>query len=135
MRSGILQHHGVRFGRADRADDAFADAGDDRFLGRPADELIEVRPHRDAGLHFELNAVLGDGVERRPLAVLRRAIDHARINARLHGFQNISPGQVDRRGPLEVQVDDLRLAGGDHRANHQRHVAAGQVMGFERLWS
>ena len=62
-----------------------------------------------------------------------RAVDHPRIDARLHGFQNVAPGQVDRRRPLEVEVDDLRLAGGDHRANHQRHVAAGQIVGFERL--
>ena len=116
-----------------RTDDAFADAGDDRFLGRTADELIQVRPHRDAGLHLELNAVLGHGVERRALAVLRRAIDHARVNAGLHGFEHVAAGQVDGRRPLEVEIDDLGLAGGDHRANHERHVAAGQIVGFERL--
>ena len=31
----------------------------------------QVGPHGDAGLHLQLDAVLGDGVERRPLAVLR----------------------------------------------------------------
>ena len=46
----VFEHDLVRFGRADRADDPFADAGDDRFLGGPADELIEVGPHGDAGL-------------------------------------------------------------------------------------
>ena len=61
---GIFQHLHVVVGRADGADDAFADAGDDRFFGRPADQLLQVRPHRDAGPHLELNAVLGHGVER-----------------------------------------------------------------------
>ena len=68
---GVLQHFGVRLGRADRADDAFADAGDDRLFGRTADQLIQVGPHGDPRLDLQLNAVLGDGVERRPLAVLR----------------------------------------------------------------
>ena len=53
-----------RFGGADGADDAFADAGDDGFFGGTADELVEIGADRDAGFHFELHAVLGDGVER-----------------------------------------------------------------------
>jgi hypothetical protein len=35
----VFQHLFVRVGRADGGDDAFADAGDDGFLGRAADEL------------------------------------------------------------------------------------------------
>jgi hypothetical protein len=82
---------------------------------------------------LQLDAVLGHGVERGSLAILGRAVDHARIHAGLHRFQNVPPGQVDRGGPLEAQVDDLRLAGYDHRADHQRHVASCQIMRFERL--
>ena len=131
---GIRQHVGMRFGRADGADDAFADAGDDRLFGRSADQLIQVRPHRDAGFDFELNAVLGHGVERFCLPEPRaRAVDHFGIDARLHGFEHVAAGQVDGRGQLEIEVDRLGLVGGDDRADHQRHVAAGQVVGFERL--
>ena len=53
------------------------------------------------------------------------------IHARLDGFENVAAGEVDRGGPFEIEVDDLRFAGGDHRANDERHVAAGQVVGFE----
>ena len=102
MRSGFCQHLGVRLGRADGADDAFADAGDDRLFGRAADQLVEVRPHGDAGLHLELNAVLGDGVERLAACrVLRRAVDHLGIDARLHGLEHVAAGQVDGGGQLE----------------------------------
>ena len=62
-----------------------------------------------------------------------RAIDHLGIDAGLHGFEHVAAGQVDGRGQLEVEIDRLGLGGGDERADHQRHVAAGQVMGFERL--
>ena len=60
----VGQHVLVVVGRADGLDDALADAGDDRLLGRPADEPFELRPHRHAGLGPQLNAVAADGVER-----------------------------------------------------------------------
>ena len=34
---------------------------------------------------------------------------------------------------LEIEVDDLGLAGSDHRANDQGYIPAGQIMRFERL--
>ena len=66
-------------------------------------------------------------------AAAGRAVDHLGIDAGLHGFEHVAAGQVDGRGQLEVEIDRLGLVGGDDRADHQRHVAAGQVMGFERL--
>ena len=54
------------FGLADGADDAFADAGDDRLFRRAADDSLQIGPHGHAGPHLELNAVAGDGVERLP---------------------------------------------------------------------
>ena len=96
---GIGEHVGMPFRRADRADDPLADAGDDRLLGRPADQLAQVRPHRDPGLHLELNAVLGDRFERVLAGTAGRAIDHLRINARLHGFEHVAAGQVDASSP------------------------------------
>ena len=61
------------------------------------------------------------------------AVDHLGIDAGLHGLEHVAAGQVDGRGQLEVEVDDLGLVGGDQRADHQRHVAAGQVMGLQGL--
>ncbi len=46
---GVGQHVGMVLGRADGLDDALADAGDDRLLGGPADQAVELGPHRDAG--------------------------------------------------------------------------------------
>jgi hypothetical protein len=51
----------------------------------------------------------------------------------LHGVEDVATRKINRRGPLERELDDFRLAGGDHRADHQRHVAAGQVVGLQRL--
>ena len=78
-----------------------------------------------------MDAILGDGVERHPLAGLRRAVDNAGVNAGLDRFENVTTGQIDCRGSTEGKLDDLRLAGGDHGADHQRHVAAGHVVGFQ----
>ena len=61
------------------------------------------------------------------------AVDHLGIDAGLHGLQHVAAGQVDGRGQLEIEIDRLGLLGGDQRADHQRHVAAGQVMGLQRL--
>ena len=63
---------------------------------------------------------------------VRRAIDHLGIDAGLHRFQHVTAGQVDGRGQLETEIDRLGLVGGDDGPNHQRHVAAGQVMGLKR---
>ena len=65
-RVGLLQHLQVRLGRADGVDDALADPGDDRFVGGPADQAVEVGPHRHLRLDLELDAVLGHAVDRVP---------------------------------------------------------------------
>ena len=98
---------------------------------RPADQPLQVGPHGDAGLHLELNAVLGDGVER--AAAAAGAVDHLGIDAGLHRFEHVAAGQVDGGRLAEREADDLGLVGGDQRANHQRHVAAGQVVGLQGL--
>ena len=54
----------MALGRADRRDDAFADAGDDRLFRRAADELRQIGAHRHASTNLQLDAVLGDGAER-----------------------------------------------------------------------
>jgi len=51
-------------GGANRAHDPFTDAGDDRLLRGPTDQLLQVGPHRHSRADLELNTVLGDGIER-----------------------------------------------------------------------
>ena len=125
-----LQHDVVRHGRANRADDALADAGDDRLFGGPADELPQVGADGDAGLDLQLDAVLRDAVERFAAEAARGAVDDLGVDARLHGLEHVAAGQVDGGRQLEIEIE-LRLAGGNQRADHQRHVAAGQVMGLQ----
>ena len=100
----------------------------------PPIKLVEVRPHRDAGLDLELDAVLGHGVERLAARARVGAVDHLRIDARLHGLEHVAAGQVDGRGPLEVESRIvLALLAAIIARITQRHVAAGQVVGLERL--
>ena len=130
---GVFQNVGMLFGRADRRDDPLPHPRDDRFLGGPADELVEVGAHRDAGPHLELDAVFGHRIERLAATVLAGAIDHLGIDARLHRLADISAGQIDGGGQLEIEFLDLRLVGGDEGLHHQRHAAAGEIVGLQRL--
>ncbi len=65
-RVGLFEDLVVRVGRADRVDDPLADPRDDRLVGGAADQAVDVRPDGDLGLHLELDAVLGDAVDRLP---------------------------------------------------------------------
>ena len=104
--------------RADRGNDAFADARDDRLFAGAADVAIEVAAHRDTRLDVELNAVLRDALE-------RRRLDDLGSDRGLERFDDVAPGQIDRRGALPVQRN-LRALCGDHRERHVLYVAAGE---------
>ena len=93
----------MRVGGADRRDDAFADAGDDRLLGGPADQPGDVGPHRYAGFHLELDAVLGHAVDRNAPGRRVRGVDDLRIHAGMDGVDDVAAGQVDRTGRAIVQ--------------------------------
>ena len=70
----------------------------------PISCLMLVRT-RDAGPNLQLDAV-GDGAEGRLFRFLRiGAIDHFRIDARLHGVEHVAAGKVDRGCTVEVEVD------------------------------
>ncbi len=64
------------------------------------------------------------------LPLLRRAIDNLRVDARLDGFEHVAAGQIDRGRLLEGQVE-LSLMCRDQCLDHQRNLAAGEVMGFQ----
>ena len=129
---GVGQHVGVVLGAADGLDDALADAGDDGLLGGPADQAVELGPHRHPRPGLELDAVLADAVER--LLALGRvgAVDDLGIDADLDGLEHVAAGQVDGGGHAPGQVH-AGLVGGDDRGRHLRHVAARQDVGLHLL--
>ncbi len=130
---GMLHHLQVAVGRADGRDDAFAHPRDDRLLGGPADQLLDVRANRHPSANLQLHAVFGDGAQGGPLRPLGvGAVDHLRIDARLHGVEHVAAGQIDGRRAVEIQVD-VGAVGGDDRLDDVRHAAAGQIMRFEPL--
>ena len=60
---------------------------------------------------LQLDAVAGNGAERRLFRFLRiGAVDHFRIDARLHGVEHVAAGQVDGRCAIEVEIDVARCA-------------------------
>src|SRR6266487_5238228 len=93
------------FGAADGFDDAFADASDNRFFGRAADQALELGPDRNAGSGFQLNAVLANTVE--GLTALDRVgtVDHLGIDAGLDGVEHISAGEIDGRRGFPGEID------------------------------
>ena len=94
----VLEHRLVRGGRPDRGHDALADTGQDRLLPRPADEPVDVRPHRHARSGDELDPVL------RHRGDLRR-LDHARVDGNLHRVEHVPSREVDRGGLPKRQLD------------------------------
>ena len=84
-------------------DDALAHAGKDGLLTRTTDQLRDICPHGDASLGDQLDAILGDGGD-------RRGVDHLGVYAHLHGLEDITPGEVDGGCIAEAQVDP-RLIG------------------------
>ena len=114
----ILQHFLVIDRRADRGNDAFADTRNDRLFACAADVAIEVASHRDTRFDVELNAVLGDALE-------RRRLDDLRSDRGLERFDDVAPRKIDRCGTLPVERN-LRALGGDHGERHVLHVASGE---------
>ena len=129
-RVGVFEHQLIRIGRADGVDDPFADAGDNRFLGRTADEPIEIRSDGDASLDSKLDAVLRLRIDRRTTLDRVGTIYDLGIHARLHGVQDVSPRQVDRHRSFARQRN-LGPMRGDQGSNHIRHVAARKVMSLK----
>src|SRR5262249_12507386 len=128
----VGQDVGVVLGVADGLDDALADAGDDRLLGGPADQAVELRPHGDAGAGLELDAVAAD-VARGAAAFGRGgAFDALRVEVAVDGLVDVGAGQVDGRGHAPGQVH-AGLVGGEDGADDLLHVAAGQDVGLHLL--
>ena len=123
---------GMMFGAADRLNDAFADASDDSFFGRPTDQALELRPDRDACSGLELNAVFANTVKSLPAFDRIGAVDDLRINAGFNCVEYVTAGQVNGGSRLPGQID-TGLMGGDNCRGCLGDVAAREVMGLEFL--
>ena len=118
-----FQHIRMHFRRTDGSDNAFAYPGDDRSLTRAADQSFNIRAYRNPCLDPQFNTILGYRAD-------HRRFNHFRINAHLHCFQHITPGQINRTGPFKSQRNLCPMSR-NQRVNHTIHITAGQIMGFQ----
>ena len=134
MLSGRFEHDLVGLRGADGGDDALADAGDDGFLLRAADEAVEIGADGDAGADLHLDAVLGDAVDGAAAGGRVRAVDDLRIDRGADGFDHAFAGalggEVDGAGAVPIQRDAGFLRG-DERLDGGDDVAAGEVVGLD----
>ena len=90
-----------------RADNTFADPGDDCFFGCAADESIEMGAHRYARLDLHADSVLCDSVNRCATHVWARRVNYFWIDARAHRFQDrlacAFRGEVDGASAIEIE--------------------------------
>ena len=115
----------MRGGGTDSGNDTLADARDDGFLARAADQSVDVGAHGNARLGAQLDAVLGYCGD-------YRGFDYLRVNAHLHGHQHVAARQVDcgRAGELQRYARALRR---DKRVDHAVDVTARQQVGFKSV--
>src|SRR4029077_7947919 len=113
-----------------RANNTFAYSRDDGFFSRTTDEPIEMRTHGNTRFDLHADTVLCDSVNRCAAHVWARSVDHLRIDARAHCFQNrfASPfgGQIDGASPVEIERDSC-LVSSNQGKDHVAHVAAREV--------
>src|SRR5215831_15774063 len=121
---------------ADCAHNAFANTCDDRLFRRDADESIEMRAYRHARLNFHTDAILRDTVDGCPAHGWVWRVDDFGIDARAirfeHGLTSPFGCQIDRARAIEIECD-TRLVSGDKGKHHMVHIAARQIMRFERI--
>src|SRR5690606_30187888 len=125
---GRFEHLFVIPSHTDGIDDTFTHTGDDGFLFRTTDQAVEVRAHRHPSSGTQLNTVLRDAIGGGAAASAGvRTVNDLGKNAGLHGFEDVSPSQVDG-GRLLKSQGDASAVGGDEGAHNVRYVATCQVM-------
>ena len=107
----------MRIGRTDRTDDAFTHTGNNGLFHRPTDEPLEIGAYGNSRLHFQLNPVFSNRIERLPSRIACGAVDHLRIDTGLDRLQNIATGEVNRRGLLEIEINDFCFNGSNAGPN------------------
>ena len=109
-------------GRTDGGNNAFADAGNDRFFTCTADKTVDIDANGDFCLCAELNAVLcncGDN----------GCFDNFGTDAHLNCGQNIPARKVNCACLFKIKCD-ARTLGGDERIHNAVNIAARKVMRF-----
>src|SRR4029453_6964659 len=113
--------------------DTFADACDDGLFSRPADESIEMRTHRDPRLYFHANTVLCDAVDGSAAHRWIGRVNHFRIDAGAHrfqdGFASAFCGKIDSASSVEIERNP-GLVSSNQSEDHMAHIAACEVMRF-----
>src|SRR5205823_11431661 len=91
----------------DRADDAFAHARDDSFLGRASNETIEMGAHGHARFHLRADSILGHAIDGLTAHRRVRRVDHLWIYAGAYcfkyGLSGPFSGQIDRASAIEIE--------------------------------
>src|SRR6266508_3288536 len=120
--------------RTNRAYNAFAHSCDDRFFSRAAHETIEMRADRDPRFDFHADTVLGDTIDRSATHCRIRCVNHFRIDARAHRFQDRLTcslcGKVDCASPVEIERDS-GLISSNQSKDHMAYITACEIMRFE----
>ena len=105
----MFQHVLVTAGRADGGHNAFADAGDDGFFRRAANETLQMRAHGHTRLGLDDDAVLGHPVNGDFAGGGIRTVDDLRINGGFHGFEDGFAGafgrQINGASAVELKAD------------------------------
>ena len=133
---GVFEHVLVGIGGADGADDAFADAGDDGFLGGAADEAVEVGADGDARLDLEpMPSLATPSMVARPMAGLGQSMTFG-LTLVVHGLEHGLAGAAVARSMAQARLKverDARFVRGDERLDRVLDIAAGQVVGLEQV--
>jgi len=128
----IFQHVLVGAGGTDGADDALADAGDDRVFRRAANEPFKIGANRDAGLDQQPDAVFRNRIKHGCALRGIGAVNDFRIHARAHRVVDIAAGKINCGSALERELD-IRLVGGDQCLHDIDYVTAGEEVCLQRV--
>ena len=84
---------------ANGRDDAFADTGKDSGFARAADQAVEARADRHAGLYFQADAVFGDASDAGFATIDQwlardRTTQDLGIDVAVNGVTDIATGQI-----------------------------------------
>jgi len=121
----------MEFSRADRRDDAFADARNDRFFGRAADSRSRfVRTVTFALTESWMPFIATASIVWRPFAGWdNRSL---RIDGCIHRVANIAAARSIAQARSKESAIEA-LVRGDQRLDHRDHVAARQRVRFDTV--
>jgi hypothetical protein len=102
-------------------------------IGLASTSLCEAHEPMAETMPSPTRAMIVSSVERRAARAARvGAIDHLGVDARLHGLEHVTPGQVDggRRVPVEV---DAGAVGGNQGLHNAADIPAGEIVRLDAV--